>query len=116
MPLYAASHHEKLNGSGHPFGLKADQIPIQSRIIAVADLFEALSSPERPYKKSNSLGETLKIMAQSAKKNEIDADILDLILDSGLYLDFAQRVMKPEQIDQVEISEIKKIYHEDKID
>ncbi|HOV16285.1 MAG TPA: HD domain-containing phosphohydrolase [Candidatus Cloacimonadota bacterium] len=116
VPLYAASHHEKLNGSGHPFGLKADQIPIQSRIIAVADLFEALSSPERPYKKSNSLGETLKIMAQSAKKNEIDADILDLILDSGLYLEFAQRLMKSEQIDKVEISEIKKIYHEDKID
>lgn len=111
VALYAASHHEKLNGKGHPFGFKAEQLPLQSRILAVADIYEALTSTDRPYKKAKTLSESLKIMAFCVKDGDLDGDLLDFFIDSGLYLDFAQQHMLPEQIDQPELTTIKKIYH-----
>jgi len=111
VALYAASHHEKLSGKGHPFGLTAEQLPVQSRLLAVADIFEALTSADRPYKKAKTLSESFKIMAFCVKDREIDGDILDFFIDSGLYLEFAKNFMPPEQIDDVDFTAIKKIYH-----
>ncbi|MFO7659653.1 MAG: HD domain-containing phosphohydrolase [Candidatus Cloacimonadaceae bacterium] len=111
VALYAASHHEKLNGTGHPFGYKADQLPPQSRILAIADIFEAVTSSDRPYKKPNNLSESLEILANCAKNGEIDRDILDFIIDSGLYVEFAELFMSSKQIDRVDTNAIKKIYH-----
>jgi HD-GYP domain-containing protein (c-di-GMP phosphodiesterase class II) len=111
VALYAASHHEKLSGKGHPFGFTAEQLPIQSRLLAVADIFEALTSADRPYKKAKTLSESFKIMAFCVKDREIDGEILDFFIDSGLYLEFAEHYMHPEQIDQVDFTSIKKIYH-----
>jgi HD-GYP domain-containing protein (c-di-GMP phosphodiesterase class II) len=111
VALYAASHHEKLNGKGHPFGFTAEQLPLQSRILAVADIYEALTSADRPYKKAKSLGESLKIMAFFVKDGELDGDLLDYFIDSGLYLEFAHQYMKPEQVEEVNVAAIKKIYH-----
>lgn len=111
VAFYAATHHEKLNGRGYPRGLTADDLPLQSRIIAVADIFEALTSADRPYKKAKTLSESLKIMAFCVKGNELDADLVDFFLDSGLYMDFAQKFMSPLYIDAVDIPALKALYH-----
>lgn len=111
VALYAASHHEKLNGKGYPRGLDAKNLPLQSRILAIADICEALTAADRPYKKGNKLSEAIKILVECAKNKEIDSDLLDLMLDSGLYLEFAKQYLRPEQIDNCDIRAIKKIYH-----
>lgn len=109
LPLYAASHHEKLNGKGYPFNKTAEELPLQSRIIAIADLYEALTASDRPYKKGKTLTETLKIMAFMVKDGEIDKDLVELLMDSRLYLKYAEEFLKPEQIDDVDIDAIKRI-------
>ncbi len=111
LPLYAASHHEKLNGSGYPFNKTAEELPLQSRIIAIADLYEALTAFDRPYKKGKTLTETLRIMAFMVKDGEIDKDLVDLLIDSKLYLKYAEKFLKPEQIDDVDIKAIKGMYN-----
>jgi len=111
LPLYAASHHEKLNGKGYPFQKTADELPLQARIIAIADLYEALSASDRPYKKGKTLTETLRIMAFMVKDGEIDKYLVELLMDSGLYLEYAKKFLKPEQIDDVDIAAIKDIYN-----
>jgi HD-GYP domain-containing protein (c-di-GMP phosphodiesterase class II) len=113
VALYAATHHEKLNGKGYPFGLKDEQLPLQSRILAISDIFEALTASDRPYKKGNTLSEALSILAHCAKEQEVDADLLDFILDSGIYLDFARKYMKAKLIDKVDIKAVKQIYRKE---
>ncbi|MCD4796940.1 MAG: GAF domain-containing protein [Candidatus Cloacimonetes bacterium] len=110
VPLYASAHHEKLNGQGYPFKLTADELPVQARIIAVADLYEALTACDRPYKKGKTLSESLRIMGFMAKDGEIDKDLLNLFIDSGLYLEYAEKFLKPEQIDEVDTEKIKAMY------
>ncbi len=107
---YAASHHEKLNGKGYPRGLKAEELPLQARIIAIADIFEALTAADRPYKKAKTLSESMKILAFCVKDGDLDADVLDFFLDSGLYLEFAKGYMHEEQIDTIDVPALKKIY------
>ncbi|MDD2331619.1 MAG: HD domain-containing protein [Candidatus Cloacimonetes bacterium] len=111
VAFYAATHHEKLNGKGYPRGLGAEELPLQSRIIAIADILEALTSADRPYKKPKTLSESLKIMAFMVKDSHLDADLMDFLLDSGLYLDFANRFMNKDYIDQVNIQMLKSFYH-----
>ncbi len=111
VPKYASEHHEKLNGKGYPFKLKENQIPLQSRILAIADLFEALTAADRPYKKGKTLTETLRIMAFMAKDNDIDKNLLNLLIDSGIILEYAQKYLKPEQIDDVDFDKIKAMYN-----
>ncbi len=110
VAFYASTHHEKLNGKGYPWGLTEEKLPLQSRIIAVADIFEALTSADRPYKKAKTLSESLKIMAFCVKDGDLDANLLDFFLDSGLYLEFAQKNMHESQIDVVDIQALKRIY------
>ncbi|HEX37584.1 MAG TPA: GAF domain-containing protein [Candidatus Cloacimonetes bacterium] len=113
VPLYASSHHERLNGKGYPNKYPEQKIPLQARIIAVADVFEALLS-DRPYKAGKKLSDALKIIAYMVKDHELDSRIVDLLLDSGLYLSFARDIVKVKKdlIDSFEIEEIKKIYRE----
>jgi len=113
VALYAAQHHEALNGKGYPRGLQNGQLPLQSRMIAVADIFEALTAADRPYKTPKSLTESLNIMANMVKFGHLDADLVDFFMDSGLYLEFARDKMRPEQIDDVDIAAIKSKYHLD---
>jgi len=110
VATYAAQHHEKLNGTGYPHGLTAEQIPMQSRIIAIADIFEALTAPDRPYTKAKTLSQALNIMAKCVKDGELDRDLVDFFLESGLYLDFANEYMDPAQIDDPDIKALKSIY------
>lgn len=99
VPHFAATHHECLNGSGYPFKLKENQIPIQSRIIALADIFEALTAKDRPYKKAKTLSESLKIMSSMAKERHIDPHLFDFFVKEKIYLKYAKKELLPAQID-----------------
>jgi len=96
---YAAAHHEKLDGTGYPLGLKADQLFLQSRIIAIADIFEALTAKDRPYKKGKTVVEALKIMELMVKDQHIDADLFELFIQEKIYEDYAKRELATQQID-----------------
>jgi len=99
VPQFAATHHECLNGSGYPFGLKENDLLLQSRIIALADIFEALTSKDRPYKKAKNLSESLKIMSLMAKNKFIDPQLLEFFIKEKIYLEYAKNELSPEQID-----------------
>lgn len=100
---YAGGHHEKMDGTGYPKGLKREEMSIPARIMAIADIFEALTAADRPYKKAKTLSETIAIMAGMRDRNHIDPDIFDLFLRAGVYRDYARQFLKPEQIDTVDI-------------
>ncbi len=99
VPEYAAGHHEKLDGSGYPRGLTGTEMSLQSRIMAIADIFEALTAGDRPYKKPMKLSQAVKIMGFMKKDRHIDPDIYDLFMESRLFYDYAKREMNPDQID-----------------
>jgi HD-GYP domain-containing protein (c-di-GMP phosphodiesterase class II) len=102
VPEYAGGHHEKLDGSGYPRGLREKELPIQSRIMAVADIFEALTASDRPYKKPMLLSQAIEIMDKMKKNKQIDPDIYDLFIESGLYNEYANRAMAPSQMTEAE--------------
>ncbi|KOO09566.1 HD domain-containing phosphohydrolase [Vibrio hepatarius] len=100
----AGGHHEKIDGTGYPMGLKGEDMPLTAKIIAVADVFEALTSTDRPYKKAKTLKEAIKIMSFMAKEGHLDQDVFELFLTSGVYQRFAESYMLPEQLDEVDVS------------
>ena len=100
---YAGTHHETLDGKGYPRRLTADDLSVPSRIMAIADIFEALTASDRPYKKAKTLSECLTILAGFRDRQHIDADLFALFLRSGVYLTYAERYLKPEQIDAVDV-------------
>ena len=100
---YAGTHHETLIGTGYPRKLTKDELSIPARIMAIADIFEALTASDRPYKKAKTLSESIKIMNFMVKDQHIDADLFKLFLSSGIYKIYAQKHLKPEQIDEVDV-------------
>ncbi len=112
VPLYASSHHEKLSGKGYPSQLSANDLPLQARIIAVADLFEALTASDRPYKTGKTLTESLTIMARMVKDNDIDGNIFNLFLETGLFKKYGEEYLHEFQVDDVDIESIKNIINE----
>ena len=92
---YAAAHHEKLDGTGYPLGLKGDQLSLQSRIIAIADIFEALTAKDRPYKKGKSVTEALEIMERMARNKHIDAELYELFVQEKIYEEYARNNSVP---------------------
>jgi HD-GYP domain-containing protein (c-di-GMP phosphodiesterase class II)/ribonuclease BN (tRNA processing enzyme) len=103
IPSIAGEHHEKINGKGYPQGLKGDEISFEARILAIADIFEALTASDRPYKKANSLSTAMKILFFMAKDDDLDRGLVKFFYESGLYLEYAKKSLKPEQIDEVKI-------------
>ncbi|MBF0615000.1 MAG: GAF domain-containing protein [Magnetococcales bacterium] len=101
VPEFAGSHHETLNGKGYPRQLSGEQISIPARILAVADVFEALTACDRPYKKAKTLSEAMKIMSFMVKDGHIDSDLFELLKSSGVGQEYAKRYLLPEQLDQV---------------
>lgn len=85
VPSIAGAHHEKLNGSGYPAKLQGDQIPLASRMMAVADIFDALTAADRPYKKAVSVEQALDILTMEAKDHHIDKDLLELFIENDVY-------------------------------
>lgn len=105
IPEYAGTHHETLSGTGYPKKLTKDELSIPARIMAIADIFEALTASDRPYKKAKTLSASIKIMSFMVKDQHIDEDLFKLFLSSGIYKTYAQNHLYPEQIDEVDIKE-----------
>lgn len=103
VPEIAGGHHEKMDGSGYPRRLVREQLSVSARMMAVADVFEALTAADRPYKRGKTLTESLQIMARMAETGHIDAEVFALFLQGGVHLAYARRFMRAEQIDEVEI-------------
>jgi HD-GYP domain-containing protein (c-di-GMP phosphodiesterase class II) len=102
IPKFAGEHHETMDGTGYPRKLKRSELSIPSRILAIADIFEALTASDRPYKKAKTLSEALKIMYMMKKESHIDPDLFDLFVRSRIYMEYAQTYLSPEQIDEVD--------------
>jgi HD-GYP domain-containing protein (c-di-GMP phosphodiesterase class II)/HAMP domain-containing protein len=104
VPEIAGGHHEKMDGSGYPKRLKKDEMSPMARMMAIADIFEALTAVDRPYKKGKLLSEAIKIMGFMKKDQHIDAELFELFLSSGAYLEYAHKFMRAEQIDRVDLA------------
>ena len=104
VPEIAGGHHEKMDGTGYPRQLHKDEMSPVARMMAIADIFEALTAIDRPYKKGKTLSETLKIMSVMKRDGHIDPELFDLFLKSGVYREYAERFMQAAQIDSINIS------------
>ncbi|MDB5840190.1 MAG: metal dependent phosphohydrolase with sensor [Herminiimonas sp.] len=103
VPEYAGTHHETLRGSGYPRKLDRDSLSIPARIMAIADIFEALTAKDRPYKKAKTLSESIRILSTLKHNDHIDGDLFDLFLRSGLHLRYGERYLDSSQMDAVDI-------------
>jgi HD-GYP domain-containing protein (c-di-GMP phosphodiesterase class II) len=103
VPDIAGGHHEKMDGTGYPRRLARDDMSWSARMMAIADIFEALTAADRPYKRGKTLSESLKIMSFMRRDKHIDPDLFDLFLTSGIYREYAERFLRPEQIDEVDV-------------
>ena len=99
VPEFAGGHHEKLDGSGYPLGLTEKELPLQTRILAIVDIFEALTARDRPYREPMKLSEVTKIIQFMKEHHKIDPDLFDLLIGSGAYFEYALKEMDPKQID-----------------
>jgi HD-GYP domain-containing protein (c-di-GMP phosphodiesterase class II) len=105
VPEYAGGHHEKMDGTGYPNKLRGDQMSLPARIMAIADIFEALTAADRPYKKAKTLSESVKILYFMKKDKHVDPDLFELFLTSGAYKDYAEQFLRPDQVDTVNIDQ-----------
>ena len=103
IPQISGNHHEKISGKGYPQGLKGDEISFEARILAIADIFEALTASDRPYKKGNPLSSAMKILYFMAKDDELDKELVKFFYNSGLYLQYAQELLPQSSIDEVTV-------------
>ncbi len=103
LPLYAGAHHEHLNGRGYPNGITGEQMPMQARILAIADIYEALVANDRPYKEPMPLSVAMNILGNMVKSGALDGELMKIFLRSGDYLKFADEHLDPGQIDEVNV-------------
>ena len=101
---WATSHHEKMDGTGYPRKLRRDQMSLPARMMAIADIFEALTASDRPYKPQKTISEAIRIMARMKADHHIDPELFDLFLSSGVYLTYAKAFLAPEQLDEVDVA------------
>jgi len=102
VPEYAGGHHERMDGRGYPRGLKRDQMSWQARMMAIADIFEALTAGDRPYKGANTLAESLRILGKMRLNGHVDPDLFDVFVRRKVYLAYAQRFLDPRLIDAID--------------
>ena len=102
VPDIAGSHHERMDGNGYPRRLRADQLSLPARMMAIADVFEALTAVDRPYKRGKTLSESLMLMANMCRNGHIDPDLFRLFVESNMPRRYAERFLAPEQIDEVD--------------
>jgi hypothetical protein len=102
VPEYAGGHHERMDGKGYPRGLRRDQMSVQARIMGIADIFEALTAKDRPYKKGKTLTESLNILGKFKVGGHIDPDLFDIFVSKEVYRKYAELFLDPEQIDAVD--------------
>ena len=106
VPEYAGGHHERMDGKGYPRGLVREQMSVQARVMGIADIFEALTAKDRPYKKGKTLTESLTILGKFKLNGHIDPDLFDIFIREKVYLDYARQFLAEEQIDDVDLSKI----------
>jgi HD-GYP domain-containing protein (c-di-GMP phosphodiesterase class II) len=102
VPEYAGGHHERMDGKGYPKGLTRDQMSLQARMMGIADIFEALTARDRPYKHGMKLSQALSIMENFKKNGHIDPDLYEVFLRDKVYLRYAQKYLNPQQIDELQ--------------
>lgn len=102
VPEYAAGHHERMDGTGYPRGLFAADMSVPARAMAIADVFEALTAVDRPYKTGKKLSEAMRIMGFMKRDNHLDPELFDHFVRSGVYRRYAERYLAPELIDEVD--------------
>jgi len=107
VPEIAGGHHERMDGGGYPRGLVGDQNPVEARMMVIADVFEALTAPTRPYKRPNTLSEALEIMARMNADHHFDPELFDLFIRDRVYQRFAREYLDPSQIDAVDEDRIR---------
>jgi len=105
VPRYASTHHETMKGSGYPRKLSADDLSIPERVMVLADIYEALTAADRPYKKVKPISVALNILHKMVLNEHVDVEIFELFLTSGVYLSYAKRFLPEEQIDAVDIKQ-----------
>ncbi len=103
---YAGGHHERMDGKGYPRGLTREQMSVQARVMGIADIFEALTAADRPYKEGKTLTESLTILGKFKLNGHIDPDLFDVFIREKVYLDYAREFLSPEQTDDVDLSQI----------
>jgi HD-GYP domain-containing protein (c-di-GMP phosphodiesterase class II) len=103
---YAGGHHERMDGKGYPRGLTRDQMSVQARCMGIADIFEALTAKDRPYKKGKTLTESLSILGKFKLGGHIDPDLFDVFMWEKVYLKYAEQFMDAHQIDEVDLAKI----------
>jgi len=106
VPEYAGGHHERMDGKGYPRGLARDQMSVQARVMGIADIFEALTAKDRPYKKGKTLTESLHILGKFKLNGHVDPDLFDIFVRERVYLRYAEQFLDPEQIDDVDVGRI----------
>lgn len=106
VPEFAGGHHEKMDGTGYPNKLTKQQMSLQARMIAIADVFEALTASDRPYKKAMPLSQSLKILGQMKLDNHVDADLFDVFINEKIYLEYANKYLGKDKIDEVDFEDI----------
>jgi HD-GYP domain-containing protein (c-di-GMP phosphodiesterase class II) len=106
VPEYAGGHHERMDGKGYPRGLTREQMSVQARCMGIADIFEALTAKDRPYKKGKTLSESLEILGRMRLNNHVDPDLFDIFVRRKVYRRYAEMFLDPEQIDQVDEARI----------
>ena len=105
VPEIAGGHHEKMDGTGYPKKLMGADMSIPARVMAIADVFEALTAADRPYKAPKMLSDSIKIMSFMVKDQHLDAELFKLFLTSGVYQDYADRYLLPSQLDEVDVNQ-----------
>ena len=103
VPEYAGGHHERMDGKGYPRGLQREQLSWQARMLGLADIFEALTAADRPYKQSMTLSQALAVMRKMVQGGHIDPDLFDVFVQGKVYQRYAERFLDPEQIDDVRL-------------
>ena len=106
VPEYAGGHHERMDGKGYPKGLTREQMSVQARCMGIADIFEALTAKDRPYKKGKTLSESLEILGRMKLNNHVDPDLFDIFVRRKVYRRYAEMFLDAEQIDVVDESKI----------
>ncbi len=102
VPEFAGGHHERTDGSGYPYGLHGSQMSIQAKIMAIADIFEALTAHDRPYKKPMPLSQSLNILCDLCQRGQIDTELFRVFVQQQVYLDYAKQHLAPAQIDAID--------------
>jgi HD-GYP domain-containing protein (c-di-GMP phosphodiesterase class II) len=106
VPEYAGGHHERMDGKGYPKGLTREQMSVQARVMGIADIFEALTAKDRPYKPGKTLSESLAILGKMKQGGHIDPDLFDIFVREKVYMRYAKEFLDPEQIDEVDDAQI----------